>query len=94
MTSYPLSDKAKGKQRAVEHLNSANGASSSSQPILAPAEQPSRDLVVRFTEGLPDLTVTVEKQDTVKDIKHRVCSLLDMVRRKALHIQSSLYLWD
>ncbi len=72
MTPYSLSDKAKGKQLAIETLNSANGTGSSLQPTLTPAEQSSRDLVVRFTEGMPDLTVTVEKQDTVRDIKHKV----------------------
>lgn len=72
MPSHSLSEKAKGKQRAVEPLDNINGASTSSEPAAAQAEQASRDLVVRFTEGFPDLTVTVEKQDSVRDVKHKV----------------------
>lgn len=52
-----LSDKAKGKQRAVE-----------------PIEEPSsRELMVRFTEGVPDLTIRVGKRDSVRDVKNNVC---------------------
>lgn len=72
MSSYPLSDKAKGKQRAVETLE--NNRSTSALPKAPPAEDDhlSRDLVVRFTEGFPDLTVTVEKEDFVRDVKRKV----------------------
>ena len=38
-----LSEKAKGKQRAVDPVN----------------DSPSRELMVRFTEGIPDLTISV-----------------------------------
>lgn len=55
--SKGLSDKAKGKQRAVE-----------------PIEEPSsRELMVRFTEGVPDLTIRVQKRDSVRDVKNNVC---------------------
>lgn len=66
---YPdvLSEKAKGKQRAVDPpTDTSEGQPSSS------LSQPSRDLVVRFTEGSPDLTVSVDKDDTVWHLKRRV----------------------
>ena len=46
-----LSEKAKGKQRALD-------------PSEDLEEPWSRPLVIRFTEGIPDLTVTVEQEDT------------------------------
>ena len=69
---YPdvLSEKAKGKQRAVDPpTDTFEGQTSSS------ASQPpelSRDLVVRFTEGSSDLTIHVGKDDTVRHVKRRV----------------------
>ena len=66
---YPdvLSEKAKGKQRAIDPPTDIfEGQTSSS------VSPPSRDLVVRFTEGSPDLTVTVDKDDTVRHVKRRV----------------------
>jgi len=52
-----LSEKAKGKQRATE-----------------PAPQPdlSRDLVIRFTEGIPDLILKVSEKDAIRDVKNNV----------------------
>ena len=55
-----LSEKAKGKQRAVES---------------APETPPSKDLTIRFTEGIPDLTVQVAEKDTVADVKDNVHQL-------------------
>ncbi|KAJ7188577.1 DUF2407 ubiquitin-like domain-containing protein [Mycena filopes] len=59
-----LSEKAKGKQRAVE------------LPVpeqsTTPATPPARDLVIRFTEGTPDLTVTLTEHETLKDVKHAI----------------------
>ena len=74
---YPdvLSEKAKGKQRAVDpstDVFQGQTSSSVSQPIE------SRDLVVRFTEGAQDLSISVEKDDTVRHVKRRVCFLLRM----------------
>ncbi|KAF5326372.1 hypothetical protein D9611_000004 [Ephemerocybe angulata] len=72
-----LSDKAKGKQRAVEVdpeaeplLNQA-GPSSATLPSQG-SEPETRELVMRFAEGAPDLTVSVGKQDTVRDIKRNI----------------------
>lgn len=59
--SQALSDKAKGKQRAVE-------------PQVVP-EPSSRELMVRFTEGIPDLTISVAKTDSVRDVKNNVSVL-------------------
>ncbi|PCH39812.1 hypothetical protein WOLCODRAFT_116208 [Wolfiporia cocos MD-104 SS10] len=57
-----LSEKAKGKQRAV-------GPDLDAQP--AP-QYLTRDLIVRFTEGIPDLTLQVAEQDVVKDVKRKI----------------------
>jgi hypothetical protein len=59
-----LSEKAKGKQKAVE-LPQAPAT-------LASIQIPTRDLVVRFTEGFQDLTVPVNQQDAVRDVKQKV----------------------
>jgi hypothetical protein len=68
-----LSEKAKGKQRAIEPPVEQNvaGQSSSANPDDTP-----RELLVRFTEGAPDLTISVDKKDFVRDIKRRVRGFL------------------
>jgi len=71
----PLSEKAKGKQRAVALFSNLAGTSSKLAP-RADVEQLSRDLVVRFTDSSPDLTVVVEEGDSVKDVKRKVGLLL------------------
>ena len=66
-----LSEKAKGKQRAIERPSTVT----SSQAPIIPVESikvPTRDLVVRFTDGLPDLVVPVNQQDAVRDVKQKV----------------------
>jgi len=64
----PLSEKAKGKQRAV---NSSDVGQSSSS-----TEPASRDLTIRFTEGGSDLIIRVGEKDTVKDVKQKVFGTL------------------
>lgn len=59
-----LSEKAKGKQRAVGPSEVEQG-SSSTDPV-------SRNLTIRFTEGGSDLIVHVGERDTVKDVKQKV----------------------
>ena len=54
-----LSEKAKGKQRAVPIPE--NGG-----PI------PPRELMVRFTEGVQDLVLQVAENDSVRDVKAKV----------------------
>lgn len=62
-----LSEKAKGKRRAVDPHASAAGPSN--QDDHAP-----RQLTIRFNEGFPDLHFTMERADTVKDVKAKVRS--------------------
>lgn len=56
-----LSEKAKGKQRAVDQEQGPS------------QESPAKDLVIRFTEGLPDLTLQIAESDAVRDVKRKVC---------------------
>jgi hypothetical protein len=60
-----LSEKAKGKQRAID-------------PELdgEPSRTDSRNLTIRFTEGIPDLVLFVTSTDAVRDVKAKVCVLL------------------
>jgi hypothetical protein len=67
-----LSEKAKGKQRAIDLPD--EGQSSEPAPL------PSRDLVIRFTEGTPDLSVVVTEHDTLKDVKNMVSRILIHLR--------------
>ena len=53
-----LSEKAKGKQRAVDTEPSS--------------PQESRNLTIRFTEGVPDLALDVTDSDTVRQVKAKV----------------------
>ena len=55
-----LSEKAKGKQRALEPYEEGS----------PPEELVS--LVIRFTEGVPDLTLHIGERDTVRDVKREV----------------------
>ena len=61
-----LSEKAKGKQRAVEPAEEPN-----------PLEQ-NRPLTIRFTDGLPDLTITLDARakETIRRVKQRVCLVM------------------
>ncbi|RPD62575.1 hypothetical protein L226DRAFT_458376 [Lentinus tigrinus ALCF2SS1-7] len=58
--STALSEKAKGKQRAV-----APDADAVTTP-------PSKALTIRFTEGIPDLTLQVAEKDSVKEVKAKI----------------------
>jgi len=64
-----MSEKAKGKQRAVELVEDKP-----SQEEAKPAEPIRRSLTIRFTDGKPDLGVTVEVGDDVRNIKRKVRS--------------------
>lgn len=59
----PLSEKAKGKQRAVDVADSG--------PSTPPVPS-RRELTIRFTDGLPDLVVEVGAKDAVRDVKTKV----------------------
>ena len=71
--STSLSEKAKGKQRALDSV---------------PAVPPPKDLTIRFTEGIPDLTIQLAEKDTVKDLKDTVRSIISFL---AQHWQSSFH---
>jgi hypothetical protein len=58
-----LSEKAKGKQRATE-------------PPVEPEPDLSRDLVIRFTEGIPDLVLKISEKDAIRNVKSNVCRSL------------------
>lgn len=62
----PLSEKAKGKQRAVDTLDVEQGSSGT--------HSASRNLTIRFTEGGSDLIVPVGERDTVGEVKQKVRS--------------------
>lgn len=56
-----LSEKAKGKQRAIEP--EVDGE---------PSQTNSRNLTIRFTEGISDLILFVTNTDAVRDVKAKV----------------------
>jgi hypothetical protein len=75
----PLSEKAKGKRRAFEpdegdDLSHGHGRPSSSAIPngSAPPTSDTRKFTVRFSEGVPDLRMTVRSNDTVRDVQRRV----------------------
>lgn len=74
-TATSLSEKAKGKQRAVGPTEIGQ-SSSSTHPA-------SRNLTIRFTEGGSDLIVHVGERDTVKDVKQKVFGPPDALERNA-----------
>ena len=77
----PLSEKAKGKQRALDHAEVEQG-SSSTDPV-------SRNLTIRFTEGGSDMIVQVGERDTVGDVKQKVFDVPDALERKAYKVLRS-----
>lgn len=94
MSISGLSEKAKGKQRAVELVNDTNDPSQLANP--APT-RPSRSLslTIRFTDGKPDVGVTVEVADTVLDIKRKIRDeRADLSRRRLRIIHSGRILAD
>ncbi|EJD50502.1 hypothetical protein AURDEDRAFT_150207 [Auricularia subglabra TFB-10046 SS5] len=77
MPAQPLSEKAKGKQRAVE-------------PEAAPREEDvteaHRDVLVRFSEGAHDLLIPVTRADTVRDIKRQIRDQRPLLERRRLKL--------
>ncbi|KAJ7232794.1 DUF2407 ubiquitin-like domain-containing protein [Mycena haematopus] len=61
----PLSEKAKGKQRAIDLPDSEQP----SRPVSLTAD---RDLIIRFPEGTPDLPVVVTEHDTLREVKNMI----------------------
>ncbi|KAF8635243.1 hypothetical protein AX17_004016 [Amanita inopinata Kibby_2008] len=86
-----LSEKAKGKQRAIEP---SLEPSTSNAPTDSPQEK--RDLTIRFTEGaLADLTVTVSRGEVVRDVKKKIREARPELKNRRLRlIQSGQLLTD
>ncbi|KAF8637950.1 hypothetical protein AX16_010583 [Volvariella volvacea WC 439] len=97
-----LSEKAKGKQRATEPLDGPSASSSSARPSLhngtasaKEGEETTRELVIRFTEGAPDLMVAVSKHDAVRDIKAKIRQARpDLAERRLRLIHAGRLLTD
>ncbi|KAF4577294.1 hypothetical protein EYR40_009346 [Pleurotus pulmonarius] len=70
----PLSDKAKGKQRAREP--------SDGEPLLPTP----KELVFRFTEGIPDLQLHINAADSVKGVKQKLRALRPQVADRRLRL--------
>lgn len=62
-----LSEKAKGKQREIQPRPAAEDPVAQLDPV-----KQTRELVIRFTEGIPDLVITVSDTDAVRDVKRKV----------------------
>jgi hypothetical protein len=62
----PLSEKAKGKQRAID------AEEQPTSEIDVREEAPRRVFTVRFTEGVPDLELSVGEKDTIREVKRQV----------------------
>ena len=74
-----LSEKAKGKQRAVE-----------SAVAVTPPEEPKK-IIIRFTEGVPDLALHVGEHDTIRDMKCNVCLQITLHSHRTELIQHCRY---
>ncbi|KAH7885475.1 DUF2407 ubiquitin-like domain-containing protein [Phlebopus sp. FC_14] len=68
-----LSDKAKGKQRAIDP-----------EPTNSPSN--SRELTIRFTEGIPDLVLHVTQTDIVRDVKANIISGRPQLKDRRLRL--------
>jgi hypothetical protein len=75
----PLSEKSKGKRRAIEpNENEAlkqNGRPPSPSVVASRSGRPNssiRTFTVRFSEGVPDLQMTIGPNDTVREVQRRV----------------------
>ena len=74
----PLSEKAKGKRRAIEPDEDRDV--SKGDELLLPSPSPTvrtRKFTVRFSEGVPDLEMAIGPNDTVREVQRRVgCPIL------------------
>lgn len=72
----PLSDKAKGKQRADPITEGVPGRGSSTP----------RELMVRFTEGVQDLVLRLTEHDSVHDVKVKIREARPQLQRRRLRL--------
>ncbi|KAH7924545.1 hypothetical protein BV22DRAFT_1112770 [Leucogyrophana mollusca] len=68
-----LSEKAKGKQRAIE-------------PEPVDKSKDVRDLTIRFTEGIPDLILKVTLKDSVRDVKSNIVNSRHELKDRRLRL--------
>ncbi|KAH8113514.1 DUF2407 C-terminal domain-containing protein [Phellopilus nigrolimitatus] len=73
-----LSEKAKGKQRAVAPQEDHDA------PVVQP--QPQRALTVRFTDGLPDLVLALGATDTVRSVKQQIRAARPQAAQRRLRL--------
>ncbi|KAL5512674.1 hypothetical protein ACEPAG_2940 [Sanghuangporus baumii] len=74
MTS--LSEKAKGKRRAIEPPNEEEQIHLSAQ----------RPVTIRFTEGIPDLALSLERKDSVHDLKRKIRENRTQTKKRRLRL--------
>jgi len=85
-----LSEKAKGKQRAVDPPDDDHVG----QGSVAEPDAP-RDILIRFTEGLPDFNIVVGKLDSAGDVKRRIREARpELLNRRLRLIHSGRLLTD
>ncbi|KAG1723036.1 DUF2407 C-terminal domain-containing protein [Suillus paluster] len=73
-----LSEKAKGKQREIDLPLD--------QPSSSTPPNDSRDLTIRFTEGIPDFSLTVRPKHTVRDVKANIVIGLPQLKDRRLRL--------
>ncbi|KAH9485144.1 DSC E3 ubiquitin ligase complex subunit 3 [Psilocybe cubensis] len=81
-----LSDRAKGKQRAVDPLPHVTDDAECQDSSNGFPDAESRNLVIRFTEGTPDLTVRIDKLDSVLDVKQRIRQMRPDLQKNRLRL--------
>ncbi|KAG8965546.1 hypothetical protein FRC00_000022 [Tulasnella sp. 408] len=81
----PLSEKAKGKQRAIEvdDEDTPGPSSSSSHRPHSPA---TRVVTIRFTEGVKDLNLDISERETVRDIKSKIRLMRPSLEKRRLRL--------
>ncbi|KIJ64588.1 hypothetical protein HYDPIDRAFT_111955 [Hydnomerulius pinastri MD-312] len=70
-----LSEKAKGKQRAIDPETKGSSV-----------QQQSRDLTIRFTEGISDLVLHVTQKDSVRDVKAKIATARPQLKDRRLRL--------
>ncbi|OAX33364.1 hypothetical protein K503DRAFT_869599 [Rhizopogon vinicolor AM-OR11-026] len=73
-----LSEKAKGKQREINLPLD--------QPSTSTTPDDSRGLTIRFTDGVPDLKLTVSLKDTVREVKANIVTNLPELKDHRLRL--------
>ena len=74
----PLSEKAKGKRRAIEPDEDDDVSNGDELLLPSPSSTaPTRTFTVRFSEGVHDLEMAIGPNDAVREVQRRVgCPIL------------------